>query len=245
MKNKLIVGLSALAIIVMSSCTSNDSDNSSQNNSNKKYIKSVTTIPAEDPSDAATLSVNYDAAGKVISATDGTETTFFAYEDGHLKNIGGSSDVLTMTEVTGTPQDGFEIGRVLQYDSNGNPVKVQIYERDWDDTILATYEGEIIYDNKPNPYYSTLEAAGIIEVLNNVNINFSLNPQSEQLVKAKMLLPANNPKKMVIKDLDGMVKSTIVTDYVYDNSNYPLTATTTTTDEDGGVYIYSTSYTYK
>jgi YD repeat-containing protein len=246
MKNKFLTAIAAVALMGFASCSDDSSDSFDDANGDvaKKYIKTITTTSSDSDSDTVTLTVNYDSAGKVTSATDGTETSFFAYDDGNLQNISGSGDVLNIPDLLSTPQDAYEVGDVLDYDADGNPVKVRIFERDWDGSIYAEYTGEITYDDKPNPYYYTLEAAGIIKVLDDLDLNFSMTPQSQELIKAKLLLPVHNPKKVVIKDVDGSVKKTIVTDYVYNSDEYPVSATATETSEYG-TYIYVTNYTYK
>ncbi|MFP9112917.1 hypothetical protein ACLI1A_03175 [Flavobacterium sp. RHBU_3] len=244
MKNRFLAAIAVIALVMSASCSSDSSDSVDNGNTTKKYVKTITTTTSASGVQPTTLTINYDSAGKVTSATDGSEISYFAYDNGHLQNVSGSNDVLNVSDMLSTPQDAYEVGDVLNYDANGNPIKVLIYERDWDGSIYEQYVGEITYDDKPNPYYYTLEAAGIIEVLNNLDLNFSLTPQSEELIKAKLLLPANNPKKVVIKYEDGTVKKTVVTDYVYDDKNYPTSATATETSEYG-TWIYNTTYTYK
>ncbi|WP_294824593.1 hypothetical protein [uncultured Flavobacterium sp.] len=244
MKNKFLSALALAAVLAFTGC-SDDSDDSNNpvNNSDKKYITHVTVISAEDDSDEAHLTVNYDGNGRVTSASDGDDTSVFAYQDGDLANISGSSDVLTISELFVDPYDGYEVGEVLDYDNDGNPVELRLFERDWDGMIIAEYTATITYDQKPNPFYATLEAAGIIEVLNGVQLNFSATPQAEELVRAKLLLPVNNPKKVVIKNQAGQVTKQVVADYVY-NDNYPTTATFTETGEDG-TYLYSATFAYR
>lgn len=243
MKHKFMAAFAAVALMALASCSDDSSDsNNNTGEDAKMYIKTISTTTSEGEN--STLTVNYDAAGRVTSATDGEETSFFAYEDGDLKNVSGSGDVLSVPNLLSTPQDAYEVGDVLDYDSHGNPIKVLIYERDWDGSIYAQYTGDITYDSYSNPYYYTLEAAGIIKVLDGLDLNFSLTPQSQELIKAKLLLPANNPKKVVIKDEAGATVKTITTDYIYMSDGYPAQATTTETSEYG-TWIYSTTYTYK
>ena len=109
---------------------------------------------------------------------------------------------------------------------------MRAFDRYYDGSISEEYIVEITYDDKPNPFFYTLEAAGIIKVLDNVNLNFSMTPQAEQLVKAKLLLPLNNPQKVVVRHLDGTVKSQVTTSYVYGNDKYPTSATFTEVNEN-------------
>ncbi len=244
MKNKFLSAFALATVFAFTSC-SDDSDSSNDpiNNSDKKYITHVNVIPADTEMDEGHLTVSYDANGRVTSASDGEETSIFAYQDGDLANVSGSSDVLTITDLFVDPYDGYEFGEVLDYDNNGNPVELRLFEKDYDGMIIAEYTATITYDQKPNPFYATLEAAGIIEVLDNIDLNFSATPQAEELIKAKLLLPVNNPKKVVVKDEAGHVTKQVVADYVY-SENYPVTGTFTETGDDG-THIYAATFTYR
>lgn len=233
-----------MAVLAFTGCSDDSSDSNNNNNSEKKYITHVNVIPADNDQEPGHLTVNYDANGRVTSASDGEETSIFAYQNGDLANISGSSDVLTISELFVDPYDGYEFGEVLDYDSHGNPIEVRLFERDWDGMIIGEYTATITYDQKPNPFYATLEAAGIIDVLADVDLNFSATPQAEELIKAKMLLPVNNPKKVVVRNEAGEVVKQVVADYVYDSDNYPTTATFTETG-DGETYLYTAAYTYR
>ena len=247
MKNRILTAFAAVAFLLSASCSSDDATATfidANGNVGKRYMKSVQTTSSDSSSDNKTLTITYDANGRVTNAFDGTQSSTFTYENGGLTNVTGTNDVLIINDLFQAPYDGLEYGDVLEYDSYGNPVEVRLYERDWNGAIIAQYTGEITYDAKPNPYFYTLEAAGIIAVLDNVELNFSMTPQSEELIKAKMLLPVNNPKKLVIKDIDGNMKAQIVADYVYDSTNYPTYATFTETSENS-VKVYTAAYTYK
>ncbi|MFL9844238.1 hypothetical protein [Flavobacterium rhizosphaerae] len=243
MKNKFFSALAAFSLLALASCSDDDSS-STIDGSAKMYIKTVSVVSSDDNFEGSTLTVNYDGEGKVTSATDGDETSYFAYQNGNLQNISGASDVLAVADFTNSAQDAYEVGEVLDYDNNGNPVKLRLFERDYDGSIYEEYVGELTYEDKPNLFYYTLEAAGIIDVLNDVELNFSATPQSQELVKAKMLLPVNNPKKLVIKYTNGEVKGQVVADYVYNSDNYPTSATFTSSGE-GDTEITTIVYTYK
>ncbi|MEL1245228.1 hypothetical protein AAEO56_13205 [Flavobacterium sp. DGU11] len=246
MKNKFLSALCLTAVLAFTSCSDDSSDDyNNANNGEKKYITHVSVIPSSSDEVASSLTVVYDANGRVTSATDGEETSMFAYENGGLANISGSNDVLTTSDLFVDAYDGYEFGEVLDYDTHGNPIKLRLFERDYDGTVMAEYTADITYDQKPNPFFATLEAAGIIEVLDNIDLNFSATPQAEELIKAKLLLPVNNPKKVVIKNEAGEVQSQVVADYVYNSANYPTTATFTKTGGEDGTHIYAATYTYK
>lgn len=243
MKNKFLSMLAVAAMFAFASCSDDSDSSNGPDNSDKKYITHVNVIAADDDMDDEHLTVTYDANGRVTSASDGEETSIFAYQNGNLANISGDDNVLAIADLMVDPYDGYEFGEVLDYDSAGNPVEIRLFERDWDGMIIAEYTATVTYDQKPNPYYATLEAAGIIDVLDDVQLNFSATPQAQELVQAKMLLPVNNPKKVVIKNEANEVVKQVIADYVY-AENYPVTATFTETGESG-TYLYTATYSYR
>lgn len=239
-KNLLCAGLLGLA--VLSSCSSDSSSDTLPDNA--KYIKTVHTVNTEDGTDE-TVTVNYNTDGTVSSMSDGTEINSFVYNDNNqLTTMTGDSDPFSISELYQAPYDGYEFGEVLQYDSNGNPKKLRLFERDYDDNIIDEYTSDITYDTQANPFLHTLNKAGILDVLDNVELNFSSVPQAEELVIAKALLPVNNPKTATIKDSDGNVVDTVVANYVYDADGYPTSATFTHTDSDGSISVLTATYTY-
>src|SRR5690606_11983756 len=146
-----------------------------------------------------------------------------------LSNIGGEDvDVLNIEELYKSPYDAFEMGQVVEYDDNGNPYLIQLYQEDYDydtDQVkIIEYTAEITYDDVHNPYYYTLQSAGIIDVLDKVQLNFSSAPQSSKVVKARLLFPVNNPSKIVYKNQTGIPQYQIEMDYTYDDDNYPISA---------------------
>ena len=209
-----------------------------------KYIKTVHMVDTSDGTDE-TVTVNYNTDGSVSNVTDGTETSTFVYNDSdHLTTITGDSDPLSMSELYEAPYDGFEFGEVLQYDSNGNPKKLRLFERDYDGLIIAEYTSDITYDSQANPFLHTLDKAGILDVIDNIDINFSSTPGSEQLVVASQLLFVNNPKTFTVKDSENNVIDTVVANYVYDGQGYPTSGTFTHTDDSGDISVSTATYTY-
>lgn len=247
MKNKFLCAVSILTFALFASCGSDDAAgdfNDANGNVSKKYVTSINVVSAQNASENRTMIVTYDANGRVTNASNGTESSTFAYSNGNLANVTGTNDVLTIDELYQSPYDGYEYGDVLEYDANGNPTAVRLFVRSWEGIIEEEYRGEISYDAKPNPFFYTLEAAGIIDVLDGVQLNFSMMPQAQELIAAKMLLPVNNPNKYVVKELNGTVKKQVVADYVYDAAGYPSSATFTET-ANSEVKVYTAAYTYK
>ncbi|RZJ29424.1 MAG: hypothetical protein EOO48_07530 [Flavobacterium sp.] len=241
MKKKLFC-LSLATFAVMTSCSSDSS--SSDLPSNAKYIKTVHVVNTAEEEDQ-TVTVNYNTDGSVANVTDGTDTNGFVYNDNHqLTTITGSDDPLSMSELYQSPYDGYEFGEVLQYDNNGNPTQLRLFERDYDGNITQEYRGFITYDPQANPFLHTLEKAGILDVIDNVDINFASVPGTEQIVTASQLMFQNNPKTFTVKDLDNNVIDTVVANYVYDAEGYPTSGTFTDTDDSGSVSVTTATYTY-
>ncbi len=191
-----------------------------------------------------TLRVTYDANNRVSSATDGIDTSIFAYQNNELSTVTGEGDVLDINELYQEPYDLFETGEVTQYDSDGNPVRIRFYEEEFDGS-RTEFNAELIYDNNPNPYFYTLEAAGIIEVMDRVRLNFSMTPQSSEIVAARMLFPVSNLRDIVIRDTGGTIVREVRGDYVYGEDSYPISGTFVSTNADGETAVYTISYTYK
>jgi hypothetical protein len=239
---KNLISAGALCLAFLSSCSSDSSSEDLPNN--EKYIHTVHTVDTENGTDE-TLTVNYNTDGSVSNVSDGTESHSFVYNDSaQLTTVTGDSEPFSISEMYNAPYDGYEFGEVLQYDGNGNPKKLRLFQRDYDGSILDEYTSDITYDANANPFLHTLNKAGILDVLDNVEINFSSVPQVEELVIAKALLPVNNPKTATIKDVDGNVMDTLVANYVYDADGYPTSATFTHTDSDGSVSVSTATYTY-
>lgn len=57
------------------------------------------------------------------------------------------------------------------------------------------YTASLSYDTAPNPFYHTLKSAGIIDVLDKVNLDFSGPNVTADFVKARALFPVNNLSK--------------------------------------------------
>lgn len=247
MKTKLFFALSLFSSVALTSCSGDSSDDFEDSNGNvaHKYITNITTVPSGGSGDTRVFNVIYNNEGKVVQTTEGAESSTFYYQGGNLDHISGHNDVLAVTDMLASPYEAYEYGRVLQYDNNGNPIKVQLFKRDYYGDIIEEFEGEITYENKPNPFFFTLEAAGLIDVLDDMDLNFSLVPQSEELVKAKTLLPVNNPKKVVVKNLQGQIQRTVVATYQYDSDNYPTSALVVDSSAEYGVYTNTVMYTYR
>lgn len=244
MKKKLILA-SLLTAVFMSSCSDSASDEFDNGNGNAvaKYIKTIRVTPTDGSQDPSNLVVSYDSAGRVTSVTDGVESSFFVYENNNLANVTGDGEPFAINELYQAPYQAYDIGEVLNYDSKGNPTDIRLFQENYMGEI-EEFTAKVTYDAAPNTFFYTLKAAGIIDVLDNVELNLNMQSLPQEIVEARLLLPVNNPTKVVIKDATGAVVSTTRTDYVYTSDNYPTSATITETSEDG-VSITAVAYTYK
>jgi len=172
----------------------------------EKLISKLTLASAEDPSEGVILNFSYDINKKLINISDGEGVAIFVYNNnGDLTNIAGGNEPLNVEEIVfNSPYNAFEEGNVLQYDNNLNPSIIEFYEYN-DDEPTVTYTAEIDYDSAHNPYFHTMKAGGVISVLDDINLEFSINPQSPDLVQARALLPLKNPSQLTYKDENGNI----------------------------------------
>ena len=251
MKLKLQITLLTVLAVFMSCSEDSATDEFNQANQNAtvKLITNLSVVSAQDASENQSVTINYNGNNQVANITDGVETSILVYDNDNLTNVTGEGETLNVEELYESPYDAFETGEVLQYDSNMNPVSIRFLEEEFDffnNTMnVVEYYAEIEYDATPNPFFYTLEAAGIIDVLDNVDLNFSMDVQAPEIVQARLLLPTNNIKKITYKDEDLTPIYQIVANYVYDAQNYPSTGTVTSTDlGDDSVSVYTTTFTY-
>ncbi|MGJ8715265.1 MAG: hypothetical protein ACSHXG_09200 [Maribacter stanieri] len=241
--------LSSIAVINFS-CEKSTSEEFEDVNGNveTKLITSIDIKSVEDPDESNNILFSYNGDLRLTSIYDGMETTNFTYEDGNLSNVTGNGDNGNVEELYESPYDAFETGQVEEYDENGNPSVLQFIEYDYDymtgEEEVVYYTAEISYDNKPNPFYKTAEAAGMIDVLDQIKLNFAVAPQAEEIVRAKALFPNNNPSQIVYKNAEGEIEYTINLSYTYDG-DYPTAATVSSVSADGGDNVtYLTTFTY-
>jgi hypothetical protein len=241
----------SLLTISCSEDSATDEFNEANGNVQVKLIESISIISAQDSQENKNISLSYTSDGLLNTISDGVETSIFVYDDNDdLSNItGGGNDNLNIEELYESPYDAFETGEVIQYDDNGNPKKIEFYEEEYDydlnSYVTKTYTAEISYDNTHNPYFYSLEAGGIIEVLDDVQLNFSMNPQIPEIVQARLLFPVNNPSQIIYKNEEGEIIYTINVNYAYDNENYPTSAAVTAVSiQDSEQSTYSAIYQY-
>ncbi|MBF8150095.1 hypothetical protein ITJ86_09320 [Winogradskyella sp. F6397] len=254
MKNqKSLIILLSLSFFTLSCSEDSVSDEFDNANGNvqEKLIESISIISAQDSQENKNISISYTSDGLLNTISNDIETSIFVYDNNdNLSNItGAGNDNLNIEDLYESPYDAFETGEVIQYDDNGNPKKIEFYEEEYDyntnSYFTKIYTAEISYDNTHNPYFYTLEAGGIIEVLDGVQLNFSMNPQIPEIVQARLLFPVNNPSQLIYKNEEGELMHTININYSYDNENYPTSATVTAVSiQDSEQSTYSAIYQY-
>ncbi|WP_296383609.1 hypothetical protein [Winogradskyella sp.] len=249
-----------LLLVILIGCNDSTSDEFDDANPDAvaRYIETIDVISAQDSDENTTITVNYDANNRVSSITDGIESSIFVYNNNALTNISGQGDNLDIEELYESPYNAFETGEVTEYDSNGNPKKITFieYEYDYmnDVEVELEYTAEITYDANPNPYFYTLDAAGVISVLDDVDLYLTMsNASSNQAVQARLLFPLNNITGIVYKDEDGETVYNVSADYVYNSVSYPVSGTVTGIEyyenfqgqEETETSIFSVAYTYR
>jgi len=246
---KHLLLFSSVAILNFS-CDDSTSDEFEEVNGKveTKLISSIDVASAENSDDSNSIIFSYNSELQLNSIFDGTETTNFIYEDGNLANVSGNVDNGNVEELYESPYDAFETGQVEEYDENGNPSVIKFIEYDYDymtgEEEVVYYTAEISYDDKPNPFYKTAEAAGLIDVMDQIRLNFAAAPQAEEIVRAKALFPNNNPSQVLYKNEEGEIEYTINMSYTYDG-DYPTTATVSTVSEYSDENeTYVTTFTY-
>ncbi|WP_047246931.1 hypothetical protein [Maribacter thermophilus] len=247
-KKQLI--LLSLITVFNYSCDKSTSDEFEEVNGNveTRLLSAISVVSAQDSDENSNVLFLYDGDNKLTTVTDGNETSIFTYENGELANITGGSDNVSIEELYHSPYDAFEYGEVLEYDDNGNPYKLQFIEEKYNyetrDMEPYYYTAQVTYDDKPNLFYKTAEAGGLIEVMDGVRFNFNIAPQSQDIVKAKALFPNNNPSQIIYKNEEGEVEYVVNISYVYDG-DYPTSATVTSAYTDGGdTYVYTVAFSY-
>tara|TARA_B110000114_G_scaffold68911_1_gene73089 strand:- start:118 stop:879 length:762 start_codon:yes stop_codon:yes gene_type:complete len=251
MKKLIYIFLTVLIVGCSGDSVSEEYDNTN-GNVQEKLISSIAITSNQDSQENGVISLSYNSDGSLNTINDGTETQIFIYNDNNeLTNVSGGGDNLNVLELYESPYEVFETGEVVVYDDNGNPQDIEFYEEEEvydNDTgnyyyVTKIYTAEITYDNTHNPYFYTLEAAGIIGVLDGVQLDIGVNAQLPEIVQARMFFPLNNPSRINYKNEEGQILFTTNVNYVYDDENYPTSATITNVENDE-VTTYSAIFQY-
>lgn len=251
MSRSKYVFLASVALALGTSCDKSSSEEFEDVNANttEKFISSISLVSAQDTDENAKVELSYDSEKRLSSVTDGSGTSVFVYDDKGLTDVTGdrNDDNLDMDELYKSPYDAFETGDVVAYDDNGNPSKILFFEEEYndgsDDYISKQYSAELTYEATHSVYFHTLKATGLIDVLDQVKLNFSMQLQAQEILKARTLLPNNNISKIIYKDEEGAVTFEIETFYTYDADNYP-TQVTVTSKSSEETLVYKLNYEY-
>ena len=249
MKNLKVASFLFVSAILLVGCGSDDdsvTDDFMEVNGSVpvRLIENITTQSAQIGEENLVLDATYDTNDRLTTVTNGEETSFFVYENNELITVTGEGDPLNTSELYQSPYDAFEVGEILEYDSNGNPSRVLFLDEDFDGEVIEL-TATLSYDDTPNPFFFTMRAGGLIEVLDNVELEFSIAPQPSDIVLARMLFPVNNLSGMVIRDENNEIVYQLNADFVYDADEYPTSGTFTAISEEEGTSVYTAVFTYK
>ncbi|UNY99548.1 hypothetical protein MQE36_04185 [Zhouia spongiae] len=249
--NALMPGLFVSVFLISCSDSTSDEFDEANGGVEEKLITQLDLASVQDETENSSVYLTYDADLRLSKASNGMESSTFVYEDDELSDVtgGNSGSVFNIEELYQSPYGAFETGKVLEYDDNKNPSLIEFYEEEYDyenDTYTdLVYTAEVSYDEAPSPYFFTLKAAGVIDVLDKVQLNFSASPESAEILKAKALFPVNNISKILYKDEKGNPVYEIKADYVYDDDNYPVSATISAKDlGNNETLVYTLNYKY-
>lgn len=231
----MFAALLALGLIGVS-CSSDDSSSNNGNgtgpNQHIKYVTNVDTFYLEDgvmEQDSKAV-MQYSTANRLESI----KTMEFGYEgesgntgdvkfvygtNSKLEKVGEASELLLVSNLLLYKNDAYKIGKVLKYDSRKNPIEMLVYNEEKEQDIL-----KVTYDDKPFFAFHTLRAAGIIEAIDGVSLNFAAPSTPPQLKLAKEIIPTNNPITFQIIDHTGRIVNDVKITYQYDDKNYPKVA---------------------
>lgn len=243
----LLISSIAMSIVGCEKSTSDEFDDIN-GTIETKLMSSISVASAQNVEENTNIIFTYNTDNRLTTISDGSETTIFSYKDGSLSNVTGQGGNGNIEELYESPYDAFEQGLIDEYDDNGNPAVIKFVEYNYNQSTyeeeLVYYTAEVSYDNKPNPFYKTAEAAGLIEVMDKVRLNFAMAPQPVEIKRAKALFPNNNPSQIIYKDENGEVLYSINLAYTYDG-DYPTSATVTSvSSEYGDTNTYNTTFSY-
>lgn len=235
MKKLKYVFAIVLATVLMTGCSSSASEDFEEINgaTKKKRIKGIVAKENQNPLEELSVDFTYNSENKLSKITTKFDSTV------SIVSYNNTNGVINVTEqqftesfntesLFNSPYNAYETGEVLEYDSNKNPSKILFRYKTYDYLnnmyVIENYTVEMFYDTKPNLYFGTLEAAGLIDVLDGVKLDFGISPQAAEIVKARTLFPVNNLVKAVYKNADEQTVGTLEVNYTYDNDGYPIKA---------------------
>jgi len=240
LKIKIFINSILFTALFIISCSKSTEEEFIEANGNvaEKYITRFQII--DDNGENTTYIINYGEGNKVSSVTDGNSTAFLNYNaSDDLSTVTDENETFDIDDLYQAPYDAFEKGNVLDYDDKGNPIKIEVYE---DGPGSEVFIGTIIYDPNPNSFFYTLKAAGVIDVLDSVDLDFGIG--SAIIIKARRLFPNNNIRTMIFKDQAGITRQEVQIGYNYDEDGYPASAVVNAFSLDE-TSSHTLIYTYK
>ncbi|MGB6151680.1 MAG: hypothetical protein WBG48_06785 [Pricia sp.] len=246
--------LGSMALALGASCDKSSSDEFDEVNQNAKVklISSVSLASAQDTNENEKVNFSYDDKLRLSSINTGADSSEFVYDEQGLTDVTGdeAEDNFDVEALYKSPYDAFESGDVVEYDDNKNPSKILFFEEAYDyesgEVLNMQYSAELTYEDTPSVYFHTLKAAGVIDVLDKVRLNFAMEPQAQEILKARTLLPNNNISKITYKDEEGAVMFEITTAYTYDADDYPtqVKVTSKSFEDTQESETFTMNYTY-
>ncbi|OWY23411.1 hypothetical protein C7N43_03385 [Sphingobacteriales bacterium UPWRP_1] len=211
-----------------------DEFNDANLNSKAKFLTRLEVVSTRYEENLV-IDISYDSNNRVTSfavnsAENGLSYYSLYYDSNNsLNGAIRDGDFLDVDDLYQSPLNVFETGTVLEYDEKGNPSRIEINKYNYDLIYGGVFDsfdyltGEITYENAPNPFFHTLNAAKFIDVLDMVNLNLGFQA-SPSIVKARQLLPLNNIKKMNFWNPEEDFHVEVNANYDYDTDNYPKEA---------------------
>lgn len=253
-KSVLTVGVSLL-VIAFAGCSK---DSSSKKADPNEYIKYITKISGHELSDTNYQSIvhfTYDERNRMVNmissqlkdgVEDDFETNSFSYEQsGKLDKVSSGNTETLVSTILPNKDEAYKIGKVLAYDSYLNPSKLMFFYDEFlgkGNTVVKQGTVDIKYDDKPFFAFHTFRAAGIIQALDGIKLNFASPTQAPQLKLAKEIMPNTNPIEITYKNEEGVVLSHINITINYDTENYPVSSEVRNTKKTRSFNFQSNTY---
>ena len=153
-----------------------------------------------------------------------------------MKSISSNDDALyTRSGGTEKANKTFEIREIITSDLHGNPTLLSLQD---ENRPSDHFKALITYDQNPNTFYSTLEAAGFIPLLEEARVQFT---PSEAMQKDQNWLTVHNPISVLITDDQNDTIASLNISYTYNDRKYPTAATVIISHDDGTSEKLSTS----
>ena len=226
-----IIKLATLIIsfALVTSCQEdlNDQFNNANPNSILKYITRLETENEDGYSPNVSIDFTYDNNNRVITIEDrlnesnstDPEASIVYSSSGAPETAINSNGTYDFSQLYESPYDFTEAVSIVDYDSNGNPQKLETFSDGiGSDIIVIT----ISYDNNPYPLFPMMESSGLLELGD--NMDFGFYPIGSPFLNLRDLVPFNNPTYIEFREKNGPAVSEVYITYTYDQDGYALEA---------------------